>query len=213
MWTKGQYKAAYAKKRDYCKKWLEGPWWFQESEPVARFTGYVGLFTLVLAIVAGMQTWILSNQLTEMRDDKRPWVGVEGVQSGPFEKDKPLKIEVIVKNTGRTPALNVTANFTTFGPVMPTDPKSVKAMPCSKDCITMVLWPNGTSIYTVFVPAERMTESAINLINNKQSSIIIEGRIDYLDVADKPHKTIICNSYAVAPIDKYIFCAGGTEAD
>jgi hypothetical protein len=37
------------------KEWLKRPWWFQESEPVAKFTGWLVFYTLMLVVVAGLQ--------------------------------------------------------------------------------------------------------------------------------------------------------------
>src|SRR6266567_4733007 len=73
-WTKEQYKAYTADKYRRCKEWLNGPWWLQEKEPVAKFTGWVALYTFTLAVVACLQTCVLTNQVEEMRTEQRPWL-------------------------------------------------------------------------------------------------------------------------------------------
>jgi hypothetical protein len=111
MWTKEQYKAQYTKANEAYKNWLKRPWWFQEKEPIARFTGYVGLFTFVLAVVAGLQTCVLSNQLNEIRDDRRAWLAPISINVVEIASGKPVRLSVSIANSGRTPATQLIHRF------------------------------------------------------------------------------------------------------
>lgn len=106
--TKQKYEACKAYARRYYEKICNRPWWFKEKEPVAKFTGWVAIFTLLLALVAGLQTCILSNQLQELKDENRPWIYVENALPASSlaisESDVSLSLEFHLNNTGRFPS-------------------------------------------------------------------------------------------------------------
>src|SRR5438477_6454456 len=110
-WAKQQYDACKVSALRYAKTVLERPWWFKEKEPVARFTGWVAIYAFALATVAGLQTCILNNQLSEMRTENRPWIGIENIKAGALQSDSPLTVEITLRNTGKTPAFKTKTVF------------------------------------------------------------------------------------------------------
>jgi hypothetical protein len=74
-------------------------WW---DTPSDRFSFFVALFTAVLAVVATLQTCILSNQLAEMRLEQRPWIGPPIRIDAAVVNDR-IDFTLIFKNVGHTP--------------------------------------------------------------------------------------------------------------
>jgi hypothetical protein len=96
-------------------------WWFKQREPVARFTLYLGFFTLGLVVVGILQWCSIHGQLAEMKGsgvdthnlalaaklDQRPWVGFGLITLEPPKVGDVAHASVTYFNTGRTPAKNV----------------------------------------------------------------------------------------------------------
>jgi hypothetical protein len=86
-------------------KWRPA-WWRTASD---KFAFFVALFTAVLAVVAGLQTCVLKNQLTEMKNEQRPWIGVPRIESRKWpEIDGDVvnfALAFILKNYGHSPAV------------------------------------------------------------------------------------------------------------
>ena len=101
----------------YIKDKLEERRARREQEPpvdkaarvTANATGWMALFTFVLMLVGVGTYLILKNQLQEMREEQRAWVGVLDAVSEPqsFTETEPWRVRVVFFNSGRTPARNV----------------------------------------------------------------------------------------------------------
>jgi hypothetical protein len=109
--AKQQYEAYKTKAYTYAKEYFSRPWWFQETDAVAKFTGWVAIFTLALVIVAFLQTCTLTQQLTEMRAEQRPWITIAiapGSNLTHADNGAPkLIIATMMKNIGHLPAQHV----------------------------------------------------------------------------------------------------------
>src|SRR5229473_433725 len=106
-WTKQKYETYKTHSGSYAKEYSKRPWWFQQTDPVAKFTGWVAIYTLALAIVASLQTCVLNNQLEEARVDQRPWISFSAipVTNLTYERGAAhLALQTIVKNVGHLPA-------------------------------------------------------------------------------------------------------------
>ena len=89
------------------------------SRRTANATVWMAIFTFVLMLVGvgtiltGAGTlWILKNQLQEMQEEQRAWIGLQsiGTPTG-FTEHEALGVEVVFFNSGRTPAHNVQTSF------------------------------------------------------------------------------------------------------
>src|ERR1700683_5502081 len=109
--AKEKYKAYCCNTYVHCKKWLSRPWWFQETDPIARFTGWVAAFTFVLVLVSFLQFCTLQSTDKTTRDaltaSNRAWIAPTNATITSPEKDKPLTITVFYVNTGHSPAFSV----------------------------------------------------------------------------------------------------------
>lgn len=110
MWTKEQYKTRKAETYRRCKEWFNRPWWFQESDPVAKFSGWVAAYTLMLVIVSALQFHILQSAEHTSRQTQRAWVGLDDIiKINVLETTPRLHVEsrYRIKNFGIGPALKV----------------------------------------------------------------------------------------------------------
>ena len=80
---------------------------FKKKRP-SPDSGWVAIYTLVLAAVAGLQTCVLSNQLQEMREENRPWIYAETVDPWSQLLITDTNAEIVLRfnlmNTGRFPS-------------------------------------------------------------------------------------------------------------
>jgi hypothetical protein len=71
----------------------------------------IAAFTFVLASAAIYQFIITDSQLGAMRKDLRAWISVDRKGLPEIAIDKVPSIEVVIENTGKTPATNVVSHF------------------------------------------------------------------------------------------------------
>jgi hypothetical protein len=97
--------------------WINRALWLGQKEPIAAFTGFVAIFTLFLALIAGLQYCVLNYQLQEAKDENRPWVYVERAEpnSAFTSTDTSAEIALLfhLTNTGKSPAqlVNIGGDF------------------------------------------------------------------------------------------------------
>jgi len=94
--------------------------WFGQRDPIARFTFYVGVFTLLLVVVGALQTYTLINQLDEARIEQRPWVYTDPpVIVGRLSMNDNgwwvIPLEFDFHNTGHLPARAAVLNIEQHG--------------------------------------------------------------------------------------------------
>jgi hypothetical protein len=66
---------------------------------------FVGLFTGLLVFVTGVLVWATMKLWNATIQADRPWVGT--VTVGPDRERNPLAAEIVIRNTGRSPALQM----------------------------------------------------------------------------------------------------------
>jgi hypothetical protein len=73
---------------------------------------------IIAAALAGLSAWIFQGQLSEMRDEQRPWVYAPTINiSGSIIHDKRgmhIPVAFVMKNVGKTPALHAWFSFKVF---------------------------------------------------------------------------------------------------
>ncbi len=166
-------------------------WWLGQRDPVARFTFYVAIATLLLATIA-------INQLREMQAQNRPWVGFEVVSSG-AKRGENLTAMFIDKNAGRSPALKVHASFKTAYLKF----NSEDGVSECKACSSSLLLPGADAKYVASITGD--------MTDYKQSAPAIFGRADYEDADGDKYWTTICRYYEVA-FSNLAACSQGDDA-
>jgi hypothetical protein len=85
--------------------------WITRGRPINEITlsSLTTVFTLFAASAAFASGWIFYEQLQEMREEKRAWVGPisAGLPNGLPQEGNPATIAVQFHNTGREPAIDV----------------------------------------------------------------------------------------------------------
>lgn len=146
----------------------------------------------------------------------RPWVGISRVESGPFKAGQELKINIVVKNSGRSPGLDVKGCFTTSSKISPEQSESSirKLLSGRKGCKEPsqgVILPNAEFAYTDTVTAESATQEEISAINNGIRIVVVVGALDYTDSFGNAHKTLFCGMY-IPKSSVYASCPAGNGA-
>jgi hypothetical protein len=93
------------------KEWLKRPWWFQETDEVAKFTGWVAAYTGILVVVSALQFCTLQNTDKTTRDAliaaNRAWVSPITVSVPSLPSGQGFDVSIQYQNTGREPALDL----------------------------------------------------------------------------------------------------------
>jgi hypothetical protein len=176
----------------------------------AAFTLLLAGVTLALVFVAKYAfeqsqktTQALERQIQEMRDEQRPWVGLQGFPQPPLPKfNEDYVVQLSFANTGKTPAFKVRANFTIRPLPVGTHP-DIPSEPCPEtECGDGELSIPNVPITRKFgLPKDQMTAFTVHDVVEGRSIIWLVGRIDYAEMAKvnnngikeaTPHKTLLC---------------------
>jgi hypothetical protein len=126
--------------------------------------------------------------------DQRAWVGVSDITKPDFAVDKPFVTKVLVKNTGKTPAKDVTVTFA-IRPGDPNnpDPSKLPAQPAGSHG---VLLPNIETEMpldaTHSAAGGKLSQSVFDQINSGQITMLVYGTIEYEDVFGYRHWVKSC---------------------
>ncbi len=214
MWTNEQYeakKAERARKRqeDSKKPW----WWLKQTDPVARFTLYLAIFTFVLICISVAQWGVLrgqqivmQGQLDAMERDQRPfmWLSSENIPKPAFFQVPPLKGQIIwdyrLINFGKSYAHNVTFNnFIKVG-----NSKYRRSYGVNGPNFGGDVPPNNPLVSTV-ISAPIISNDDYKALLGESGSISILVELQYSDEIGKIYTGAVCmsrlNLGAIALID------------
>lgn len=145
----------------------------------------------IASIAAREQVEIAKQSLIETlaiaRTEQRAWVGLTGISRMVFDPGKRLKFGIKVKNTGRTPALNMRSWSTLQG--YPAGEAFVFRPPIdlSGQSVTVLQPGDSFDLYTFSV--DPLDTEVVDKIRDKKVVIHIYGRVEYRDVFGAPHFT------------------------
>jgi hypothetical protein len=176
----------------------------------AGFTLLLAGVTLGLAFFANYAfeesqrtTQALERQIQEMRDEQRPWVGLQSFPQPPLPRfNEDYVVQLSFANGGKAPAFKVRANFTLHPLPTGTHP-DIPSEPCPEtECGGGELSiPNAPITRKFGLPKDQMTGFTIHDVAEGRSVLWLVGRIDYEEmprVNNKgikeatPHKTLLC---------------------
>ena len=121
-----RYEARQAERERKEQERAPKPWyWFRQRDPIARFTLYLGIFTLALVAVGVLQWCSIRGQLIEMKSgsldthnlalsaqlDQRAWLGTSN-SAYTITASEPIHDVVMALNTGKTPASGILCRIT-----------------------------------------------------------------------------------------------------
>lgn len=179
---------------------------FFRREPITAqwfFNGVVAVFTAL--------TWYATYlQYTAQMLDQRPWVGAYEIILGKFTPGEQVRMEVVLRNSGKTPALsmkNKIRGVAVYG--IPEEPPNIP--PIALYVSEMVLMPNQTSrIHPVgMVP---LTQADFNNVMVKKDWVfVVWGKITYTDKFQVEGETTLC-AYYIPEIQRFGACTKGNSA-
>jgi hypothetical protein len=168
-------------------------WWLGQRDPIARFALYA-------VIITALQAWTLINQLFEMKNENRPWVGVEIHQLNTAKRGEPLTAIIAVKNVGKSPAMKVHAQFRVGDLTFTTQEGVAECRGCSNS----FLLPGAEVTYPpIIIPAEKT--------DYKSTAPAIFGRVDYEDEEGRSYWTTLRQYFEVA-FSSLAACSSGNSA-
>lgn len=168
---------------------------FQRNPPTPQ-----GMFNFVVAVATALLVVITYWQYSMQVIDGRAWVGVSR-QSGPAEvvASSDIIFSVVVRNSGKTPALNVTHRVRYEG-----KRKNETFVPVYSDVSTQrgigsvgVLAP-GAEVELGTLPF-RLPQDWMKHLMNGEGILYIHGQIEYEDIFQQPHCTAFCILYESDP--------------
>jgi hypothetical protein len=153
--------------------------------------------------------------IAAMQIDQRAWIGVRtlNINQG-IEKDKTLRMSIVLENYGKSPAISLTYNFTGTGfcgpfPKRPTYP--VIDPPHPKLVIMPTFHPESPD-----VTAKRaFAENDIAVLNNPalNCKFYAYARIVYFDTFKKRHWRHFCSYWDGKTPTEFISCAAYNDGD
>jgi len=140
----------------------------------------------------------------------RPWIGIETVSAAPMVPNQAFAIKVVIRNSGRSPGLNVR-------PTLYTAVRAVKdtANPHIEECDSCaqtVVPPNGVLYYDLSIGGDILTQEKTDHIKNGTEVVLLWGRVDYSDAVAVEHTTTICMTYVPKPAS-FSACSHGNDVN
>ncbi|MFI5023304.1 MAG: hypothetical protein ACHQRJ_16860 [Alphaproteobacteria bacterium] len=196
MWTKDQYKAYKAKAYRRCEEWFEGPWWFQEENKIAKFTGWLVVYTCGLAVIAFLQWCVLNKTDETLQNQQRSYMYVAPAGAFNVNADGVLQGYVVVGNSGQSIAKRVKryASVQIATPPGPADIADISKMTAEEGSPTFAP-PVKQAIYRELPERGKISSQDFAAVQSGAKRIYVFGTIFYDDVFDNPHKTEFCHMY------------------
>lgn len=146
----------------------------------------------------------------QLRLSERPWVGAYEIILGKFTPGEQVRVEVVLRNSGKTPALsmkNKIRGVAVYG--IPEEPPNIP--PIALYASEMVLMPNQTSrIHPVGVVP--LTHADFNNVMVKKDWVfVVWGKIIYTDKFQVEGETTLC-AYYIPEIQRFGACTKGNSA-
>jgi hypothetical protein len=122
MGTIGEHKTRRAAEKSRQAKQQESPkkkvWWFRESLPIDRFTGWLMIYTGLLFVATLFSAGILYKTDITLNEtllaNERPWIQVDIEPSGDMRFDADglsLSIALKLRNIGKSPAIDAASRY------------------------------------------------------------------------------------------------------
>jgi hypothetical protein len=141
---------------------------------------------------------------------ERAWVGIESLSIGPLRSSEPLSVMATIRNSGRSPALDVVVSLNTQ--VVPKDGNGPAQRPPCTDCARLVLLPNGSLNVAPDSTEGMLTSQSVDRITSGLDNVTLSGRIDYRDADGRAHETLACFVYKPRA-STFSACLAGNHLD
>ena len=183
------------------------PWWFKQPLAIDRLTGWLVVYTLILAIATIISAYILARTDSTLRETliitQRPWLSLnwEAVSSLSYDEKSGQKItfNIIATNSGHVPAQSVyvSASFAeepdypdysdqfTFASGTPS---AVQAAVCRWH----IVYAFGQGIGDTIFPNEKITKTVVARIG---STSIDAWRKEFKSPNAIPGRVVLCIAY------------------
>ena len=147
------------------------------------------------------------------RLDQRAWLGTTSARMIDLAVNKPLKVELQVKNTGKTVARNVDARVTIRSESGPFNLRKFREErpPPKGNRSRFVILPDSELTLPAYGDS-LLTQETLSLIKSSSVTIYLFGEIIYADVFGETHVTVFCNFYDPNTND-LVFCSEGNSAN
>lgn len=176
------------------------------------------IFSEQLGTMRG-QASVMQGQLDQMKLAQRAWIGIETIDAVPAfpEIGKSFGAKGMIRNTGKTPALNLII-YSIIEPVLSGDRPNFSYVGI-KSFSGGMLPPDGKGILP-FNPltdvklkqAALFTKEQLEALNNETFSIYTHGRVEYDDIFGYPHWMTYC-SYLSVSFSGFAFCNEHNDTD
>lgn len=165
--------------------------WIRKPKNIV--SALLALFAFSSAIFAGYSAWVATESLDQARDSfqiaQRAYLVVETIQIAELPNlDRPLAAEIVVRNSGITPALNMQfSGRLDVTSITPTD--TPREFTDQDGQIT--LGSNSKRAMRV-IGGRALDAQELKEINNDQSKIYVTGTVSYEDIFQQTHETEFC---------------------
>jgi len=150
---------------------------------------------------------VLNANITASRLDQRAWLSVEQMATDEeIAENDLLKVHIVIRNTGKTPAQNVVFGWTIHFKLA----NGTETQVSGNGGAGIVLGP-GAQYIEHLRGSEKITKADIANINDPAASFYITIKITYLDVLDKTkqRETDFCGAYSIPDKPLFTTCKAG----
>jgi hypothetical protein len=147
----------------------------------------------------------MKEQLTELRNEQRPWVALSDIKAVAPKSGEAYVIAVTIINAGKTPALKTRAIFVA-NLLSKAEPPPLMNEPCLESVCGQgeVFFPNVPANRSAIIPAHLISQ-AFQSISKGEELIWLRGRIDYAEMHGTPHYTRVCYTLNLEP-PRFVAC-------
>jgi hypothetical protein len=182
------------------------------TKVMAGATFVVALATIGYTITSFLQWNILSKQLELSHVDQRPWLGIKAMNPPIMSLGQPFKVDAMLVNTGKTPALNEKIKWAIVDGTKSLDVDKIsKSTNYTIDTSESVIYPN-VEMSTSMGSSYNLSKDKISAIKAGKDVMYILGTINYTDIFGNLHATNYCGFYA-PETDGFSVCGQHNDAN
>jgi hypothetical protein len=133
---------------------------------------------------------VMSGQLSQARDENRPWIGI-GLDLSPFQLNQVFRVTVTYTNVGHSPAFNVSPWVSCIpvarGQPAPADAGIIPSFSANLPKAIAIILPGQSENSFFNVTTAPLTQQAIDAVQHKDVVLWFVGRVDYTDAQGVSH--------------------------
>ncbi|MDP3772255.1 MAG: hypothetical protein Q8Q94_02685 [bacterium] len=173
---------------------ITSPQWIEKPEN--KVSTLLALFSLFSVFISAYSAYVAVQSLSQAHDffliAQRPYIVIETIRIAELpNQDRPLAAEILVKNAGTTPALDM--QFSGHLDIISTPPTTIQSDFMAQNGKIM-LGSNSERAMRV-TDGRALNTEELQQVQSEQLKVYVTGTVRYKDIFQNTHETQFCSFF------------------